>query len=155
MTGGAAREQVDWLLCRAGAGLCALPLDQVVEIMRVLPTEPVAAPPPCTSGLSIIRGSPVPVLDLGCLLGEAKREPERFVTVKVAGRTVALAVEAVLGVRRIEAAELEALPPLLRDAARDAVAAIGALDAELLLLLRTGRLVPDSVFDRLDAEADQ
>jgi hypothetical protein len=43
------------------------------------------------------------------------------------------------------------LPPLLRDAAVEAVAAIGTLDAELLLFLRTARIVPEDLLSRLDA----
>jgi purine-binding chemotaxis protein CheW len=143
-------SSADWLLCRAGAGLCALPLGPIVEIMRLLPIEPVAAPPPGLSGLSLIRGAPVPVLDLAALLGESGAPATRLVTATLSGRKVALAVEAVLGVRRIDPALVGELPPLLRDSARAAVAAIGTLDAELLLMLETGKLVPDGIFDRLD-----
>jgi len=142
-----------WLLCRAGAGLCALPLDHVVEIMRVLPVEAVAAASPCLRGLSIIRGQPVPVVDLGVLLGETACAAARLVAVTIGGRPVALAVAAVLGVRTLDPTTLSALPPLLRDAASDAVSAIGTLDAELLFLLQAGRLVPQSLFDQLDAGA--
>ena len=143
-----------WLLCRAGAGLCALPLEHVVEIMRALPVEAVAVPSPCLRGLSIIRGQPVPVVDLGMLLGEPSCEAARLVAVTVGGRPVALAVTAVLGVRTLDPTTLSsALPPLLRDAAGDAVSAIGTLDAELLFLLQAGRLVPQSLFDQLDAGA--
>ena len=153
-TGGAAdRAQPAWLLCRAGGRFCALPLDRVTEVTRVLPIEPVASPPPGVLGLCILRGAPVPVLDLAGMLGESGRAPQRLVTIAVAGRKVALAVEAVLGVRSVDAALLHELPPLLQDAVRDTVAAIGALDAELLLMLRAGRLVPDDVFQQIDAEA--
>ena len=48
---------------------------------------------------------------------------------------------------------LNDLPPLLRNAASDAVMAIGTLDAELLFLLQVGRLVPETVFVLLGAEA--
>jgi purine-binding chemotaxis protein CheW len=66
----------------------------------------------------------------------------RFVTVRTSDRTVALAVDAVVGIRGLPAGTLGELPPLLRDAGSDAVAAIGTLDAELLLVLRAARLVP-------------
>jgi purine-binding chemotaxis protein CheW len=147
------RSRADWLVCRAGAGLCALPLGPVVEIMRPLPIEPVAAPPPGLRGLSLIRGVPVPVLDLAALMGEPGAPIGRLVSVIVAGRKIAFAVDTVLGVRRIDPARRAELPPLLRDSARDAVAAIGTLDAALLLLLETGKLVPEGLFDRLGGEA--
>jgi purine-binding chemotaxis protein CheW len=142
-----------WLLCSAGLGRCALPLDHVIEIMRMLPIERVAAAPAFILGLSIIRGRPLPVVDLGMLLGETAGDPARLVAVTLGGRPVALAVDAVSGVRSIDPARLSDLPPLLRDAASEAVIAIGTLDAELLFLLQAGRLVSESVFERLDLEA--
>ncbi len=66
-------------------------------------------------------------------------------------RRVALAVEEVLGVRALPGATLHRLPPLLSEASRDAVSAIGALDDALLLALDTGRLVPQAVWDAVVA----
>jgi hypothetical protein len=43
------------------------------------------------------------------------------------------------------------LPLLLQDAG-DVVAAVGTLDAELLLVLNTARIVPQAVLDTVDAE---
>lgn len=144
------RRTVRWLVCRAGAGLCALPLDSIGEIMRVLPVEPVAAPA-CVRGLSVIRGEPVPVVDLALLLGETSRDPARLVTVKLGRRRVALAVEAVLGLRSLDPGQLGALPPLLQDRASGAIEAVGTLDAELLFLLQAAKLLPDELFDHLPA----
>jgi len=39
-----AEAATSWLLCRSGTMLCALPIEQVLEIMRVLPLEPFAQP---------------------------------------------------------------------------------------------------------------
>jgi purine-binding chemotaxis protein CheW len=142
-----------WLLCSVGPGRCALPLDHVIEIMRLLPIERVAAAPPFILGLSIIRGQPMPVVHLGILLGETAGEPARLISATIGGRPVALAVDAVSGVRSIDPTLLNDLPPLLRNAASDAVMAIGTLDAELLFLLQVGRLVPETVFVLLGAEA--
>lgn len=147
------RSTTEWLVCRAGAGLCALPLGPIVEIMRPLPIEPVASPPPGLRGLSLIRGAPVPVLDLAALMGESGAPVGRLVTATVAGRKIAFAVDTVLGVRRLDLSLSSELPPLLRDSVRDAVAAIGTLDAELLFLLETGKLLPPDLFDRLGGEA--
>jgi purine-binding chemotaxis protein CheW len=102
-------------------------------------------------GLSIIRGAPVPVVNATSLLGGKESLPTRFVTVKTGDRRIALAVDAVLGVKAIQAASLQELPPLLRDASAEVVAAIGTLDAELLLVLRSVRLVPEPVWATLEA----
>jgi chemotaxis signal transduction protein len=58
----------------------------------------------------------------------------------------------VLGINAVTAAERDDLPPLLRDAATDTIAAIGALDSELIVFLRAARLLPDDVLARLDRE---
>jgi purine-binding chemotaxis protein CheW len=137
-----------WLLCRAGSFLCALPLAQVVEIMRVLRIEAVAGAPACVRGLSIIRGTPTPIIDTALLLGGRPAPAERLVIVRTGTRMVALAVYRVLGVRSIEGIA-EPLPPLLQEAACDRVSAIGLLDAELLLFLSAARLVPEEALERL------
>jgi purine-binding chemotaxis protein CheW len=142
-----------WLLCRIGAPLCALPLDRVVEVMRPLPIEPLAGTPPFVRGMCIVRGLPVPVIDTGLVLSGRGIRVERFVIVKVGDRPIALAVEQVVGVRPIEAESLNALPPLLQNAAGDAVGTIRALDGELLLLLDTMRIIPEALLDELSADA--
>jgi purine-binding chemotaxis protein CheW len=142
------------LVCRVGGWLCALPIAQVEETMRPLPVEPLAAVPAFVLGLSIIRGVPTPVVDTGALLGARDRpRPSRLVVLRLqdGDRKVALAVEAVLGVRTIPATALDRLPPLLRDASRDVVTAVGALDDAFLVALHAGRLVPESVWDALAA----
>ena len=139
--------QTAWLLCRAGTVLCALPLAQVVEVMRLLPIEMVAGAVPPVRGLCIIRGAPVPVVDAGSLLGESTMRAERLVAIRVGARRVALAVTSVLGIRWIEAQALHRLPPLLRDAASETIAAIGTLDAQLMFFLNAARIVPPALLE--------
>jgi purine-binding chemotaxis protein CheW len=144
--------RTSWLLCRAGLHLFAIPLELVIESMRVLPINAVSGAPRSVRGLCIIRGSPVPVVDPGLLLGEQPTQACRLVTVRAGGRTIALAVEAVLGIRAIAPEASNRLPPILRDAAAETIAAIGALDDELLFFLRMARIVPQEFLDRLDDE---
>ena len=133
---------------------CALPIAAVVETMRPLPLQRVETAPPIVAGVAMIRGTPTPVIDTARLLGTgAATETGRFVTVAVGDRQVALAVTSVVGLHAVAAAELRALPPLLAGADAGAVSAIGALDRELLLLLRSGYLVPDTVFAAVPATA--
>ena len=95
------------LVCRAGAQLCAVPLEHVIEVMRVLPIKPVSGGPRYVCGLCIIRGAPVPVVDTGLLVGDRATAFERLITVRTGSRTIALAVEAVLGIWAIGAEMLE------------------------------------------------
>ena len=138
------------LICRVQARFCAMPLAHVVETMRPLPVEAVTGAPHFVRGLAVIRGVPVPVVDAAQLLGTQTNQADRFVTVTVGSRCVALAVDSVLGVRAIPADSLQAMPPLLQEAGADVVAAIGLLDAELLLVLNGGRLLSEDVWAGLD-----
>ena len=133
------------LVCRVQARLCALPLEHAVETMRPLAVEPVAGAPSFVLGLAVVRGEPLAVVDAARVLGMQDAPIGRFVTVAVGVRRIALAVGDVVGVRRLPPGSLRALPPLLHEAAGDVVDAVGLLDAELLLMLRSARLLPDDV----------
>jgi purine-binding chemotaxis protein CheW len=139
------------LVCRVEDRLCALPLAHVRETMRPLAVESIPGAPTAVAGLAIIRGVPVPVVDLASMLVGRTSHPTRFVTLDVSGRQVAVAVDAVIGVRAIASEALEELPPLVRDAASDTVAAVGTLDAQFLVVLRSARLLPESLWSALEA----
>ncbi|MGO8799356.1 MAG: chemotaxis protein CheW [Roseiarcus sp.] len=150
-TGSPDGNSASWLLCRAGTRLCALPLENVVETMRLLPIEPVSGAPPSVLGLCAVRGLPVPVVSLQALLAEPEPALQRIVTLKVGSGIIAMAVEGVLGVRSFDADESSRLPPLLREAAGDIVSAVGMLDSEFLLFLRSARIAPLSLLGEIGA----
>jgi purine-binding chemotaxis protein CheW len=143
-----------WLLCRAGAVLCALPIEHVIEIMRLLPIERIAGAPEYVLGLSAIRGAPVPVVDLGRIVSGQISHSARLITVRAATRTIALAVTAVIRIGAIAVDAFGQLPPLLHDTATDTVAAIAASDGELIIFLRAARLVPEDLLALLDADGE-
>ena len=60
----------------------------------------------------------------------------------------------VLGVRALPTALLDETPPLFDGGGDAQLAGIGARDAELLLVLRAARTVPESVWQTLDAAAE-
>src|SRR5262249_48179377 len=129
------------LVCSVRGRLCAMPLSQVVETTPPLPLERVAGAPDFVAGVAIVRGAPLPVLDAAALLHGGDAPHGRLVVLRVEGRQVALAVEAVLGVRRLEPAARHALPRLLGDARTAAVSELALLDDELLLVLRQACLL--------------
>jgi purine-binding chemotaxis protein CheW len=144
------------LICRVRSWFCTLPIGFVEETMRPLPIDPLATAPVFVRGLSIIRGKPTPVVDAGALLGAREEpRPRRLVLLRLGNRRVAMSVEGVLGVRAIASASLQQLPPLLRDASRQAVSAVGALDDALLLALDAGRLVPEAVWESVAGAAER
>ena len=140
------------LLCRLRRGvLCALPLEYVGETMRPLPVTRIAGAPTFVQGLAVVRGVPTAVVDAAVLLSGQPSRPTRFVTVKTGGRCVVLAVDAVIGVVETPAADVEALPPLYQKRGSDAFTAIGTFDEELLLVLRSSRLMTDDVWATIQA----
>jgi purine-binding chemotaxis protein CheW len=142
-----------FVVCRVGSRLCALPLDHVTETMRPLPCEPFAGAPEFVRGVSMIRGTAVPVVDAGLLLGTEPGSATRLVSISVDGRTIGLAVDAVIGVREIAEDALHHLSPLLEGACGGTIIALGALDSELLVVLRESRIVPDSVWSLIASRA--
>lgn len=142
-----------YLVCRSGSCLCALPIEQVLETMRPLPTSALSAMPPFMVGAAIIRGAVAPVLNLAQLVGDTEKGlPTRFVTLSLGARTVAFAVEQVLGVRTLNAQTVEDTPLLLQAVDTGCIAAITILDTELLLFLQSARLIPDSMWAALDTQ---
>jgi len=135
------------LICRVRTWRCALALSEVVETLRPLPVEAVAGAPFFMRGLALVRGLALPVIDAARLLDgiDAVSAPRRFVVLRTGERRVVLAVDEVLGVRAVPIDVQHPLPPLLDEAGRDAVACIGRLDAELLLVLDNARLLSDEV----------
>lgn len=141
------RSAGQMLLCRIGGQLCVLPIEHVRETLRPLPIESLADSPPFVSGVSIVRGKPVPVVDAARLLGSVAGSPSRWITLALQGRDVVLAVDQVVGVIEAPSAQpVDLVAPLLSAVAADTLTAIGVLDAQLLLVLDTARLVPEKVW---------
>jgi purine-binding chemotaxis protein CheW len=140
-----------FLIVAVQGGACALPLTHVVETMRPQPIEPIACALSFVRGISILRGVPTPVVDLGALLGTSNGAPARFVTLHLGDRQVALAVDAVVGVREFDTLAIQKLPPLLDAASKETIEAIGTLDEQLLIVLRAGWQLPNAVWQAVAA----
>jgi purine-binding chemotaxis protein CheW len=143
--------KTSYLVALAGGKRLALALGDVIEVMRPLPVSKLAGVPPFVLGAAVVRGVPVPVIDAGALLGETgPRTCTRFVSLRLGARRAALAVDALVGVRALEDADLKTMPPLLRDVVAGVADAIGSLDEDLLLVLRAGKLVPEQVWQAVE-----
>lgn len=143
------------LISRAGPKQLALHLADVVEVMRPLPVFRLEGLPAFVLGAAVVRGAAVPVLDARTLLGERPASPGegRFISLRVGARNAVLAVDALVGVRTLEEAVLQAMPGVLAGAADGVAELVGALDQHLLLVLSAGRLVPASAWSAvLDAD---
>jgi purine-binding chemotaxis protein CheW len=141
------------LVVRTADRVCALPLAIVDEIMRPLPTDPLPDVPRFVRGLAVIRGNPVPVLDLGRLLGEpADSRASRFVLLSLNGRRVAMAVEEVPGLRSL-GRSLLSLSRILDEANPASVAGVSVSDQNLLFVLEVARIIPDDLWQNLEQRA--
>lgn len=140
------------LVFRADTHLAAIGLEHVTEVLRPLPVEGLAGVPPYVRGICVLRGRPVPVVDIGLLLGGERVAGDvhaaRFVGVRTGPQTAVLAVDTVVGIRDVPMEQLHDLSSVTGSVACTAVGAIGR---EPLLLLETGRVIPDSVWDALEA----
>lgn len=142
------------LLIRSALHLCALPLPAVRETVRMLPCLSLPGAPDYVLGLSRVRGRAVAVVDLGRLMGESGGAPRRLVSLRAGDRSLALAVEDVIGIRPVEAGTFSELPSLLRSCRVESVVSIGEHDQELLLVLDAARLVPAEHWERLAREIE-
>jgi purine-binding chemotaxis protein CheW len=141
------------LVVKLKSCICAVPVTHIIEMMRPLPVEPISGVPSFVLGVSIIRGIPTPVIDLGALVGTPSEQAERFVTLRVADKQVALSMNAVVGVCDLGVVvAIRELPPLLQRASNEVVETIGALDQQVLLVLREGWELPDEIWHALTAQ---
>lgn len=140
------------LIVKAVSHTCALNVAHVVEVLRSLPVEPVAGAPDIVRGLSIIRGAPVPIVDLGAVLGACDGSQKRFVVVRTGPRRVAFSVDEILGIRKFPPDAANHLPPLMSQAAAGALQTIGTLDSELLLVLNSAVIVSPELLASLARE---
>lgn len=138
------------LIFRVGTRLCGLPLEYVVETMRPMALEMFPGLPSYVMGISIIRGKAVPVLCVACLLVDEQQDPERFISIIIGERMAALAVGEVLGIRSVGVDASSELPPLLGELGSEVLAGLGKLDSELVAILQTGSLIPDSLWEKIE-----
>ena len=123
------------LLCRIDAVRYALPVRDVLEVVRAAAVVPVPGAPPVVLDLLDLRGRPVPVLDARRRFGHAPRAlhpDERFVVARAGERQVALRVDATETLATIDDAALE--DPRRHVVGARHVEGVVALDDGLVLL---------------------
>lgn len=87
-----------------------LPLDDVVEVHRMVAVAPLPQAPDVVEGVIDRRGTIVPVLDVRARFGLPARKPspdQQLVVGQAGDRTVAVRVDATLGVRAMSADEVD------------------------------------------------
>jgi purine-binding chemotaxis protein CheW len=98
-----------------GSRIFAIDVSQVREVVRWQPITPLPHAPELIDGVIDLRGSVVPVINLGRALGGEPTQPglrSRIAVTEVEGLVVGLAVDAATEVIPVELAEMEAPPAL-------------------------------------------
>ena len=110
-----------------GGRSCALDVSQIREVVRWAPATPLPDAPELIEGVLDLRGSIVPVVDLGRALGLEPVHPglsARIAVVEVEGMVMGLAVQAALEVVQVDVARLEDPPALATQAGYDLARAV-------------------------------
>lgn len=133
------------LVVRLGAGLHAIPVAAVEEILPALPVEPVAQCPSFVRGVVYVRGHLIPVLDLAERLGMADHvrpaEPH-IVCLRWSGRLVGVQVDEALDLMKLP--DTAGLSAELLGAGSGLIQSVIERDGQIVRLLNPARLVaPD------------
>ena len=105
----------------------ALDVSQVREVVRWQPVTPLPNAPALIEGVIDLRGSVVPVVDLGRALGVGPVEPglrARIAVTEVDGLVMGLAVDAAVEVLPVDVSRLEDPPALATQTGYDVARAI-------------------------------
>ncbi|MBD8526773.1 chemotaxis protein CheW [Pseudomarimonas arenosa] len=142
-----------FLTLQAAGRPCAVPLDAVIEVLRPLPIDALTDVPAYLLGLSVLRGQPVAVLDLPRLLGQPGEAIGRWLHLRVGPRRLALAVPSVGRVEHLDQLDWQPLPALFEGDAARVVQQVAQRDQQLYVQLNVMRLLPDSLWRRLEKGA--
>lgn len=100
---------------RVGSEEYVVDLKRVREVVNPLPVRPVPRSPEAIEGVVSLRGEVIPVVDVRRRFGLEAAPPTRktkLLVVLVAGRVLALVVDAVLGVMRIPRSAIRPAPAM-------------------------------------------
>jgi purine-binding chemotaxis protein CheW len=129
----------------------AIDAGAVREIARMVHVAPLSGAPEPVEGVVVVRGEPVPVLDLRARLGlppRTRRESDYLIVAAAGGRTVALRVDDVEDVAELPDAAVRGAAGML--SAAPTVAGVARLDDGLLLVHDVDRFLSRSEAEVLD-----
>lgn len=135
------REPAVLLVYRIAGREHALPVEDVVEVVRMVAATRLPEAPPWVVGVINFRGRVIPLIEVRSRIGEPVREPDlstSIIVVRSAEMAAGLVVDEVLEVLTVPRAALDT--PRRVDAPAHAVSGVARVDDRLILVLDWERL---------------
>jgi purine-binding chemotaxis protein CheW len=117
----------------------------VREIRGWTPATPLPRSPSYMKGVINLRGTVLPIVDLGARFGLTTSEPTARHVIMVAhigGRTVGLLVDAVSDIIQLTDAAVQATPDVASDEVKTFVKGIFAVDGRMISLIELDMILP-------------
>jgi purine-binding chemotaxis protein CheW len=143
---------IESLLFEVSGQRFALPLFDVIEIVRAVAIRPLPSAPPITLGIIDVRGEILPVLDVRVRFGCAHKAvglSDQFVIAQAGPRRVVLHVDAALGLSMLSVLAVQDARNLPAELAH--VAGVAATDEGLVLIQDLKTFLSQAESQGLDA----
>jgi len=150
VSGSVAASSTGLVVFSVGANLYAIRIEDVREIIVPMPLTALPHRPEAIAGVCDHRGEVVPIIDMRAVFGLGPPErPKKvkWVLVNVAGRTVGLASDDVVGVVHVPSGDFRDPPEVNAGARLRAISSVAAYGGKLLFVLDVSR------FDEIAAGA--
>jgi len=140
-----------------GAEEYGLELQDVKEVIRMPEIAHLPDMPRYVRGITNLRGSVIPVIDLRERFGleSAETTPStRIIVAEVEGSAVGMVVDSASQVLRLQADQLEKPPAVLGELSTEYVTGVGKLENGLLILIDIKRVFRSGEIERLKGLAE-
>ena len=132
---------------RIGEQRFGVDIRTVREIRGWSPATPLPQAPAYVKGVINLRGTVLPIVDLGARLGLGSTVPTArhvIIVARVGMKTVGLMVEAVSDILTVAEADIQPTPDVACDTVRMFVRGLIAVEGEMISMLALDSLLPDA-----------
>lgn len=132
---------------RIGEQRFGVDIRTVREIRGWSPATPLPQAPAYVKGVINLRGTVLPIVDLGARLGLGSTVPTArhvIIVARVGMKTVGLMVEAVSDILTVGEADIQPTPDVSCDTVRMFVRGLIAMEGEMISMLALDSLLPDA-----------
>ena len=138
--------QRELIAFRIGGQEFCVDIMSVREIRGWTPATPLPRSPGYMKGVINLRGTVLPIIDLGARFGLTTSEPTARHVIMVAhigGRTVGLLVDAVSDILQMTDASVQPTPDVASDQVKSFVKGIFSIDGRMISLLELDHVLPE------------